>query len=47
MLKSKGILQNLQDKVKVVKLLDRQAQQDKYNRLLEKDDELLRKFKEQ
>lgn len=45
-LKSKGLFQNLAEKLKVVRVFDRQVLQDKYNRLLEKDDEIIRKFKE-
>lgn len=47
MLKKKGLFQGVDEKVKILWLYDRTALQDMYNRLNEKDEEIIRKFKEQ
>lgn len=47
MLKKKGLFQGIDEKVKIVRLYDRTAIQDMYNRMLEKDEELIKRYKEQ
>lgn len=47
MLKKKDLFRGVDERIKIVRLYDRTAIQDMYDRLMEKDEELIRRYKEQ